>query len=108
MEGKNKAQFDITTKRNTFFEAHEALGRNSGKTPIFGMPSAFDSSLEDGPSWKYGTLQKKIESFLSLEKYLDALVEIDKLLHHLDRELQESPVNSLHKKKMGKEMQMKI
>ena len=28
----------------------EALGRNPGKTPIFGMPSDFYSSLEDGPS----------------------------------------------------------
>ena len=55
--GKKKEQFDIATKRETFFEAREALGRNPGKTPIFGMPSAFDSSLEAGPSWKYGTLQ---------------------------------------------------
>ena len=47
---KKKAQFDVTTEKETFFEAHEALGRNPGKTPIFGMPYAFDSSLEAGLS----------------------------------------------------------
>ena len=106
--GKKKAQFDITIERETFFEAHEVLGRNPGKTPIFGMPYAFDSLLDVGPSRKYGTLQKFFENFLSLEKYPDALVEIKKLLHYLDSELQDSAVNSLQKKKMGKEMQMNI
>ena len=48
LDGNNKVQFDITTERDTFFEAHKALERNPGKTPIFGMPSAFDSSLEAG------------------------------------------------------------
>ena len=56
MASKKKAQFDIMTKRDTFFEARQALGRNLGKTPIFGMPSAFDSSLEVGPS-QHGTLK---------------------------------------------------
>ena len=54
---KNKSHFDIVTERDTFFEAYEALGRNPGKTPIFGMPSDFDSSLEVGASRNYGTLQ---------------------------------------------------
>ena len=66
------------------------------------MPSAFEYSLEDGPSWKYGTLKYLFESFLSLEKYLNALVEIEMLLHRPVRELQDSAVNSLQKKNMGK------
>ena len=44
------------TKRDTFFEARDAIGRNPGKTPIFGMPSTFDYSLKVGPSWKHGDL----------------------------------------------------
>ena len=40
---KKKALFDIMTKRDTFFEACEVLARNPGKTPIFGIPFAFDS-----------------------------------------------------------------
>ena len=84
------------------------LGINPGKTPIFGMPFAFDSSLEVGPSRQYGTLQKFFKSCLSLERDPDSLVEIEKLLHHQDRELQDSAVNYLDKKKMGKEMRMNI
>ena len=61
--GKKKALFDIATKRDTFFEPHEVLGRNPGRTPIFGMPDGFDSSLEFGPSLHYGTLQPLFESF---------------------------------------------
>ena len=83
------------TKRDTFFEAREALGRNPGKTPIFGMPSTFDSSLEVGTSQRYGTLQWFLEIFLSLEKDPNALVEIEKFLHRPYRELQDSAVNSL-------------
>ena len=104
MDGKKKVQFDIVTERDTYFEAREAIGRNPGKTPIFGMPSTFDSSLEAGPSQQYGTLKQLFESCLSLEKYLDALVEIKKLMRRTDIELQDSTMNSLQKKKMGKEM----
>ena len=50
LDGKKKEQFNIETERDTFLEAREVLGRNPGKTPIFCMPSAFDSSLEYGPS----------------------------------------------------------
>ena len=59
------------------------------------MPSAFDSSLEAGPSWQYGTLQNLFESFLSMKRDPDALVEVDKLLHHPDRKLQDFAMNSL-------------
>ena len=96
------------TGRDTFFEAREVLGRNPGKTPIFGMPSAFDSSLKAGTLLQYGTLQKLFEICLSLEIDPDSLVEIEKLLHHQDRELQDSAVNYLQKKKTGKEMWMNI
>ena len=108
MACKKKEQFVIVTEKDTFFEPREALGINPSKTPIFGMPSAFDSSLEVGPSWQYGTLQQFFESCLSLARDLDALVEIKKLLHRPDRELQDFAVNSLQKKKTGKEMRMNI
>ena len=49
LASKKKAQFDIATERDTFFKTREVLGINPGKTPIFGMPSAFYSSLEAGP-----------------------------------------------------------
>ena len=42
--------FDIATEKDTFFEAKDAIGRNPGKSPIYEMPSAFDSLLEAGPS----------------------------------------------------------
>ena len=45
LSGKKKAQFDIMIERDTFFKAREALGRNHGKKPIFGMPSPLDSLL---------------------------------------------------------------
>ena len=57
LAGKKKVQFDIVAERDKVFEAREALGINAGKTPIFGMPSAFDWSLEARPSRQYGTLQ---------------------------------------------------
>ena len=39
----------------------------------------------------------KLQIHQHLEKNLDALVEIEKLLHRPDRELQDSTVNSLQK-----------
>ena len=49
--GKKKDAFDIATKKDTFFEAKKAIGRNLGKIPIIDMPFAFDPSIEEGPSW---------------------------------------------------------
>ena len=48
--GKKKVEFDITTKKETFFEAKHAIEGNPGKLPIIEMSSAFDSSVEAGPS----------------------------------------------------------
>ena len=48
------------------------------------------------------------ESCLSLEKDPDVLVEIASLLHRPEKGRREYSVNSLHKKKMGKEMRMNI
>ena len=81
------------------------IGRNIGKSPVYEMPSAFDSSLEAGPSRQLGTLQHIFESCLSLERDLDALAEIENLLRHSGKEF---AVNSLRKKKTGKEMRMNI
>ena len=43
-----------------------------------------------------------------LEKYPNTLVEIESLLHRLTKGQNDSAVNSLHKKKIGKEMRMNI
>ena len=81
------------------------IRRNLGKSPVYEMPPTFDSTLEVGPSRKHGTLQHFFESCLSLARDLDALAEIENLLRHQGKE---SMVNSLHKKKTGKEMHMNI
>ena len=75
------------TERDTFSEAHEVLRRNPGKTPIFGMPSSFESSLEVGPLQQYGTVQHFFEICLSLPRDPYSLVDMEKLLNHLERYL---------------------
>ena len=72
------------------------------------MHSAVDYLLEAGWLWQYGTLQNFFESFLSLARDPNALVEIEKLLHYLDRELQDSMVNYLQKKNIVKQIRMNI
>ena len=54
--GKNKATFDIVIEKETFLETRDAIGCNLGKFPFYEMPSAFDLSLEAGPSRQHGTL----------------------------------------------------
>ena len=73
--------------------------------PIIDMPFAFDPSIEEGPSWQHGTLRNFFESRLSLARYLDALVELETLLHY---PVKDSTANSLQKRKTGKEMRMNI
>ena len=63
---KKKAAFDIVTKKDTFFNAKNGIGRNPGKLPIVDIPFAFDPSVEARPSRQHGTLQKLLESCLSL------------------------------------------
>ena len=106
--GKKKVAFDVVTKKDTFFESKQVIGRNPGKLPIIDMPSAFDPSVEAGPSQQYGTLCKFFESCLSLERDSDALVELETLLHLPDKTIKDSTVNSLQKRKTGKEMRMNI
>ena len=72
------------------------------------MPFDFDSSLEAGPSRQHGTLQNFLESCLSLASDPNAHAEIENMLHWPGKERKDSAVNSLHKKKMGKEMRMNI
>ena len=46
LTGKKKVAFDIMTKKDTFFGAKHAIGRNMGKLLIIDMPFAFDPSVE--------------------------------------------------------------
>ena len=46
LAGNKKDPFDIATESDTFFEARDAIERNPGKSHVYEMPSAFDSSLE--------------------------------------------------------------
>ena len=48
--GKKKVAFDIATEKDTFFEAKQAIERNTGQLPIVEMSFAFDPSVEVGPS----------------------------------------------------------
>ena len=105
---KKKVTFDIVTEKYTFFDARNEIGRNLGKLPIVDMPFAFDPSIEAGPSRKHGTLQQFFESCLLLARDPEALIEIEKLLYHRDKALKDSAVNSLQKRKTGKEMRMNI
>ena len=84
------------------------IGRNPGKSHVYEIHSTFDYSLEEGPSWKYGTLQYFFEIFLSLERDPDSLAEIESMLHRLGKEQKDSAMNSLHKKKTRKYMCMNI
>ena len=74
LTGKKRVTFDITTKKDTFFDTKNAIRRNLGKLPIVDMPFAFDPSVEAGPSRQHGTLQQFFESCLSLERDPKALV----------------------------------
>ena len=71
------------------------IGRYLGKFLVYEIPSAFDSSLEEGPSWQHGTLQKFLEKCLALAQDLEALVELERFLSHSGKELKYSAVNSL-------------
>ena len=84
------------------------IGRNVGKSPIYEIPSSFDSLLEAGPSQKHGTLQNFFEHCSSLTKDSNALVELENMLHQPGKERKDSMVNSFHKKNMGKEICMNI
>ena len=72
------------------------------------MSFTFDPSVEAGPSQKYGTLGKFFESCLSLARDSDSLVELEELLHLPDKTVKDSAVNSLQKRKTGKEMRMNV
>ena len=91
-----------------FFETKHAIGRNPSRLPIIDMPSVFDPSIEVGPSRQHGTLQQFFESCLSLERDPKALVELETLLYHQVKTLKYSVVNSLQKRKTGKEMRMNL
>ena len=108
LAGKKKVAFDVVTEKDTFFEAKQAIKRNPSKLPIIDMPSTFDPSMEVGPSSQHGTLHNFFESCLLLERDSNALVNLKTLLHHTNKTLKDSSVNSLQKRKTGKEMRMNI
>ena len=54
---KEKGAFDVVMEKDTFFEAKNAIRRNTGKLPIVDMPFAFNPSVEAGPSQQHGTLR---------------------------------------------------
>ena len=76
--------------------------------PIINMPFSFDPSIEVGPSWQHSTLCKFFESFLSLARDSDSLIELETLLHLMNKTIKDSVMNSLQKRKIGKEMRMNI
>ena len=53
-------------------------------------------------------MQIFFESFLSLVRDSDALVELETLLYRADKVVKDSAVNSLQKWKTGKDMRMNI
>ena len=96
------------TEKDTFFGEKHAIERNPGKLPIIDTPFYFDPSVEAGPSRQHGTLQKFFESYLSLARDSYALVKLETLLHHPYKAVKDSAVNSLQKRKTGKETRMNI
>ena len=108
LAGEKKVAFDFVTQKDTFFGAKNAIGRNTGKLPIVDMPSAFDPSVEAGPSRQHGALRQFFEICLSLARDSDALIEIEALLYRPDKAVKYYVVNSLQKWKTRKEMRMNI
>ena len=78
------------------------MHKNSSNLPVYEIPTTFDSTLEVGPSRQHDTLQNVFQSCLSLARDPDTLAEIENLLHRLAKGRNDSVVNSLHKKNMGK------
>ena len=94
--------------KDTFFGEKHTLEINLGKLSIIDMPSAFDPSVEAGPSRQLSTLQQFFDICLSLPRDTEALVDLEKLLYHQDKTLKDFVVNSLQKRKTSKEMRMNI
>ena len=46
-------QFNVDTKKETFFDARDMLNRNTGNLPIFEMPLVFDSKIFSRSSRKH-------------------------------------------------------
>ena len=76
--------------------------------PIIDMPFCFDPSVEAGPSRQHDNLCKFFESCLPLARESDALVKLETLFHLLNKTMKDSTMNSLQKRKTGKEMRMNI
>ena len=106
--GKKKVAFNIKTEKDTFLEVKQEIGRNLGKMPILDIPFTFNPSVEVGPSRQHGTLLKFFEIFLSLARDLDSLIELETLMHLPKITMKDSAVNSLQKRKTGKEMQINV
>ena len=85
------------TEKDTIFGPKNAIDINLGKLPIVDMPFPFDPSVETGPSWQHGTFHNFFESYLSLARDSNALVELEALLYQPDKAVKYSIVNSLQK-----------
>lgn len=59
----------------------DALNKNNGKLPIYGMPPSFDSTDSPKSKRKVNTLNFFLEICLMLEKEKDASVEIATFLY---------------------------
>ena len=46
-----KVAFDIATEKETIFETRDVIRRNLGKSPVYEMPFAFDSSRTIAAEW---------------------------------------------------------
>ena len=53
-------------------------------------------------------MQQFFESFISLARDSDALVELETLLHHPDKTVKDYAMNYLQKRKTGKKMRINI
>ena len=81
LAGKKKVHFDVTIEKHTFFEPQDEMHKNSDKLLVYEIPTAFDSTLEARPSRHHGALHKLFDICMILSRYLDALAEIEILLH---------------------------
>ena len=101
-------KFDVDNESDMFFEAHKTMRGDSSKFHIYEIPHVFYLNLVVGPSRQHSTLYIFFECCISPEKDPYVLDEIVSLLYRPEKGRKESTVNSLHKKKNGKEIRMNV
>ena len=78
---QNKVQFNIETKKETFFEEKYSLNKNNGKLPIYKILPSSDSTNSPRSKRKVSTLKFFLEIYLTLGKDEDAVAEIETFLY---------------------------